>query len=439
MRSWSVKLALLVASLLSPALASAQPGPLGSGHQTGALDSSGANMGQWERGRMFTPSIDFLQFNSTNRDRFYPSFSYDGGNTFTRDPGAFSGRRDRAHAARVMTAEEFRRQRALDNWRPSTGVILVQGRTEGAAGLTYGVFQDGRWTMAQGDLGQINLDVLRAEAEARGNLQANLTDGLMARGNAEARAILVGVNGQTNTGRLGGNLLGADISASGRADVLAEAQAEGVAALNTSGLRLRGEGELFAGARARGQIPVGFSLLGVRFGATGRGQASAGIGIEGDARAEIANGGIRAGCGVGGCLGVGAGVGVDLEIDASVAIRNIGEFFDGIGSGGGYRQPEDFRPRYVGPGLVSSVNCIGSRCTQRVSPEYAERIRQQENDRYSNLSAFFANPRTGSQPGRYSPTQMSDADRELIRQILAGPRGNAGPASSAGTAGALGR
>lgn len=435
MRLRNLALALLITT--APTAAIAQPGPFGSGHQTGALDSSGANMGQWERGRMFSPTIEFLQFNSTNRDRFYPSFSYDGGNTFTRDPGAFSGRRDRAHAARVMTAEEFRRQRALDNWRPGTGVILVQGQTQGATGLTYGVFQDGRWTMAQGDLGQINLDVLRAEAEARGSLQANLTDGLMARGNAEARAVLVGVNGQTNTGRIGGNLLGADIAANGRADVLAEASAEGVAALNTSGLRLRGEGELFAGARARGQIPVGFSLLGVRFGATGRGQASAGIGIEGDARAEIANGGIRAGCGVGGCLGVGAGVGVDLEIDASVAIRNVGEFFDGLNSSGGYRPPEDFRPRYVGPGRISTVNCIGSRCVQIVPFEHAEQIRQQERDRY-DLSSFFANPRTGSQPGRYSGTTMTDADRELIRRFLSS-NGNAGPAAGAGNAGALGR
>lgn len=439
MRSWKTGLTALL--LLVPATAFAQ---FGNTPNPGARVLTGSGAQQFNAGRMFTPQIDFLRFDSNSRDRWYPSFSYDGGNTFTRDPGAFSGRRDRAHAARVMTAEQFRRAQALANWEPGTAVVLVRGETSGAAGLTYGVFRDGRWVLAEGGAGAINLDVLRADGALNGDLRANLTDGLMANGHAEARLTVVGINGQTTTGRLGGSGLGVDIAAQGRAGVGAEATADGVLALGRDGLRGRVSGDAFAGARAGGEVPVGFSLLGVRFSATGRGQVSAGAGINGRAHAGIGNGGVTLGCDFGACVGVGGGVGADLGIDASVAIATVTDFFDGIGSSGPRMVREDFRPRILGPAgngmvRVSTTNCIGSRCVQLWSAESAQRLRDEDANRYQNLSAFFANPPAGNQTRRYAPSTMSDADRELIRRFLTEPAGNAGPAQGAGRANALGR
>ena len=437
MRSWKTAVTALALTVLAPATALAQ---FGNTPNPGASVLTGSGAEQFNAGRMFTPQIDFLRFDSLNRDRWYPSFSYDGGRTFTRDPGAFSGRRDRAHAARVMTAEQFRRAQALGNWEPGVGVIIVSGQTEGAVGMTYGVFRDGRWVMAEGSAGQINLDVFRASGALSGNLQANLTDGLMAQGHAETRLTLIGINGQTTTGRLGNSNLGVDIAAQGRADVTAEATADGVLALGPQGLRGRLSGEAFAGARAGGEIPVGFSLLGVRFSATGRGQVSAGAGINGRAHAQLGNGGLTLGCDAGACLGVGGGVGADLGIDASVAINNVTDFFDNIGSSGPRMVREDFRPRIIGPAgngmvRVSTTNCIGSRCVQLWSQEAADRLRNEDENRYQNLSAFFANPPAGNQARRYAPTTMSDADRRLLLQFITNP----GPAQGAGNANALGR
>jgi hypothetical protein len=250
----------------------------------------------------------------------------------------------------------------------------------------------------------------------------------------------VGVYGQTNRGQVGGQLLGLDGRASGRAGVGAEATADGALALGPQGLRARLAGEAFAGARASGEVPVGFSLLGVRFGATGRGNVSAGAGISGHAHGQIGNGGVRCGADLSGCLGVGAGLGLDLEIDATGLIN----FFSDLGSsGGGYSyQREDFRPRIVGeagPGLVrvSTVNCIGSRCTQLWTAEQAQALRDRDRNEYESLSAFFAQPRTGNQANRFSNTRMSDA--ELYRLLTTPPAGNARQAAGAGQAGALGR
>ena len=105
---------------------------------------------------------------------------------------------------------------------------------------------------------------------------------------------------------------------------------------------------------------------------------------------------------------------------------------------------EDFRPRIIGPAgngmvRVSTTNCIGSRCVQLWSQESADRLRQEDDNRYQNLSAFFANPPAGNQARRYSPTTMSDTDRAALLRFLAQPAGNAGPAQGAGTANALGR
>lgn len=437
MRTWKAALAgtaLALASLL-PASAMAQftVTPTNPAGAPGGRTLTGGGADLWSGSRALSPQIDFLRFNSNSRDRWYPSFSYDGGRTFTRDPGAFSGRRDRAHAARVMTAQEFRAHQELANWEPGPGVILVRGETTGAAGLTYGVFQNGRWTLAQGSAGSINLDVLRAEGGLAGDIQANLTDGLMANGHAGARVVVVGVNGQTSTARLGGQGLGADIAASGRADVGADASADGTLALGPNGLRARLAGEAFAGAKASGSVPVGISLLGVRFGATGRGHVSAGAGINGNAYAGAGNGGIRAGCELGGCLGVGAGAGVDLEIDASGLI----DFFDNLGSGGSYQPREDFRPRVVsscggGRYVVSTVNCIGSRTTQIWSESQVQTIRDRDQQDFQSLSAFFANPRSGTQAPRYSNTRLSETELQTLRQWLQTAPSSSGTAAPAG-------
>lgn len=438
MRTWKAALAgtaLALASLL-PAIAQAQftYTPANPHGAPGGSRLTGGGATLWNGSRAFSPQIDFLRFDSNSRERWYPSFSYDGGRTFTRDPGAFSGRRDRAHAARVMTAEEFRAHQELANWEPGLGVILVRGETTGATGLNYGVFRDGRWVLAEGGAGALSLDVLRTEGGLAGDLQLG-RDGLMANGHAGARVTVVGLHGQTSTGRLGGSGLGADIAASGRAGVGAEASADGTLALGPDGLRARVGGEAFAGARAGGEVPVGISLLGIRFSATGRGHVSAGAGINGNAYAGAGNGGIRAGCELGGCLGLGAGAGLDLEIDASGLI----DFFDNLGSGGGYRPPEDFRPRIVrdcggGGAMVSTVNCIGSRTTQFWSASQVQALRDRDRQEFQSLANFFAAPRSGNQAPRLSDTRLTERDMEALRRWIEAAPSDARSAAPAGMA-----
>ncbi len=425
-------LVLLVAVLGgSPAIAQPlvtvtqpQPDTLLSGRDYGMFDAGGMR------------GLDFARFNSNSRDRWFPLRSYDGGRTWTRDPGAFSGRRDRAHDARVRTAREYRLHQDIADTR---GPLLVLGRGElnGAAGLNAGAFRDGRYTFAHGRAGAMHLDVLRAEGGLNGEAGFN-EDGLALEGHAGGRAVLVGVTGETNRLNLGGRGLGADAAANGRANVGAEAQGDADLTLGRNGLRARLGGEAFAGARASGELPLGVSLLGIRFGATPRGHLSAGAGLNGNAYAGVGNGGVRAGCELGGCLGLGAGAGLDVEIDATGLI----DFFSNLGgSGGGFRPAEDYRPRVVGqcgPGMyqVSTVNCIGSRTTQIWSEESVRRLRAQDRDDFQNLSAFFQPPRhvsgTGTAPGsgnntgRFTNT-LTNAERDaLINFLREGQPSNAG-------------
>lgn len=393
------------------------------------LLSTGGHKDFGKLGTFGSPRTLF-NLNSDSLDRRFPLRSYDGGQTFTRDPGKGTGRRDRAHAWRVKAAEDYReRQRLMQGAAP--GVTLWSTGDSGAVGLNWGRMADGRMVLLKGDFGELHLDALRAEGSYQAEFHVN-AEGVDLETHVGGRATLVGVHAQTGKAQVGGRGLGAGISGQGRAGVVAEGEGDLNLIADASGVRAKVGGQLFAGAKADGELPIEISILGVRFVATPNGYVAAGAGINGDAYAGLGTNGVKAGCKLGGCLGLGAGAGVDLEIDVSGVV----DFFDSMDSGS-YRPPEDFKPRVLrscGGGMyeVSTVNCIGQRIVQRWPASQAEPVLEQERRQY-DLTSFFANPRSGASPGRYADTKMSPADLELLQQFIRG----AGKAKKADGAGML--
>lgn len=429
---------------LAPSIAHAQVSsspvdPCGKPQADSTLTGRGATL--WAPPPKDFGKIDFLKFDSNDPKRWYPASSFDGGRTFTRDPGAFSGRADRAHAARAQTANEYRAHQALAGWQPSAGPILLRGEKTGATGLTSGPFTNGRAVLTQGGAGYIAVDVLRAEGGLSGDASANARDGLLLSGNAGARLTLAGSTAQTAKAQAGSVTAGLDAQATGRVFAGTEVTGTLNAAAGPDGARGRLGGELFAGAKAGAEVPVGLTLFGVRGTVTPRADVRAGVGLTGNVHLSASKGVLRVGCYGGGCVGVGGAGGADYELDVTGLLKAL----DALG--GGYRAPEDFKPRVIGPDgnggfRVSVVNCIGSRIVQRWSKEQVRRVTEEQRRDRDPFSALGSpsGPRTGAagiadlfsapsgdQTPRHSDTRATDAQRAgIVRFLNTGSAGGAG-------------
>ncbi len=280
-------------------------------------------------------------------------------------------------------------------------VTLGEASTQGEVGLNAGPFQDGRWNLAggnEGDPGRLSLDVLRAEGTAKTGFGATDSGGVQAYVDVRGQATLVGLNGeiggQTNVG--GVNLNG---KASGQAYIGADAQLIGQATIDRNGVLLNGRAGAFAGAKATGQLEGGAELGGNSAKVAVLGEISYGIGAqaEGYFKFDWATWSVKYGGRANVTLGVGAGVGVQGELNLSGVRSVVMEKIPAVASA-------------VADGVSSVANTVGGAIS----------------DAASSVGSFFSGLFGGSDPPPVVANNNagSNVDRNTYTQ---GGTGNDGP------------
>ncbi|MFH1464946.1 MAG: hypothetical protein ABIO70_11235 [Pseudomonadota bacterium] len=187
------------------------------------------------------------------------------------------------------------------------------------------VWKDG----VEGWAGKADLALLGADGSIKGS--AGKEDGnYYARGEISGKAYLAKVTLESKELGIGNENLGLHLSASGEAFVGVEGSATGEARIGKDGLTLEAKAEVFAGAKANGQIPLTLSLCKMK--ATGelKGEVSAGAGASasGAITVDWAKGTAKLSGELAATLGVGAGAGVDVEIDLSALVSDPGAVAD---------------------------------------------------------------------------------------------------------------
>lgn len=198
-----------------------------------------------------------------------------------------------------------------------------------AVGLNAGGFENGRRDIlggGEGDAGRLSVDVLRAEGTAKAGWGATDSGGVQASVDLRGQATLVGLNGEiagrTNVGAV--DLVG---KAEGQVFVGADAQAIGQATIDWRGgprVMVNGKAGAFAGAKATGTVEGGVEYGGNSAKAQVLGEVSYGIGAnaEGYFKFDWATWSVKYGGRANVTLGVGAGLGVQGELNLS-GVRRI--------------------------------------------------------------------------------------------------------------------
>lgn len=221
-------------------------------------------------------------------------------------------------------------------WETPRGVTIISTGGKGAVGIRTGPFVDGRVNLAEGSLGELNLDVLRAEQEWSAGAGI-VPGGVAANAQLEARAILVGLQAETKVAVLGdpNSMTYAAARGEGRAFVGADVEAVGGVSATRNGVRAGAVVEAFAGAKAQGEVFGSATLCGVSINTSGEAEASVGIGgeVSGIFEFDWAEMRVKVGGEVAGTLGVGAGVGGSVEISLDKLVRNPGMAADCVKDG----------------------------------------------------------------------------------------------------------
>lgn len=210
-------------------------------------------------------------------------------------------------------------------WAEEAGVSLVDEERSAVAGIAAGPFREGRVTLARGEHGEVDLDAGRLWA--RGAAGAGIgPSGLLGRAHADGSATLVGLFAGTKVYGLGdprgplyangGGFAVAFVGAEANADLQVRAGHRGAAA------RARVGG--FAGAKALSVALGSTTFCGVALNARGGASVSAGIGGEagGHARFDWATMTASIGADASATLGLGAGLGGEVEISLEGALRD---------------------------------------------------------------------------------------------------------------------
>lgn len=164
-----------------------------------------------------------------------------------------------------------------------------------------------------------------------GMVTAGYQDGqASATGTLLGRAYLLQAEAETRKLGVGDEDLGVDIQAKGWGMVGVEGVLSGTAKVGKEGVALIAKAEVFAGAKATGQIPLTISLCKMK--ATGRlkGEVSAGAGAKASGTIEVdwAKGTAKISGELAATLGLGAGAGVDVVIDLSKLVSDPGAVAD---------------------------------------------------------------------------------------------------------------
>ncbi len=181
----------------------------------------------------------------------------------------------------------------------------------------------------EGWAGKASLATIGADYLAKGTVGKQ--DGnYYAKGQLRGRAYLLKANVESATLGVGNDNLGIHVNAKAEGFVGVEGNLEGTAKVGKDGVTLEAKAEVFAGAKAVGQIPLTLSLCKMK--ATGqlKGEVSAGAGAKATGTVQIdwAKGTAKISGELAATLGLGAGAGAEVTIDLSQLISDPGAVAD---------------------------------------------------------------------------------------------------------------
>jgi hypothetical protein len=218
-------------------------------------------------------------------------------------------------------------------YQRSDGTVAAQDK---ATGLPVGVvvYRDAGeanvWKgEVEGDLGKASLATIGADYLAKGTVGKR--DGnYYAEGSLRGRAYLLKAEIESTKLGVGDENLGLHLQAKGNAIVGVEGTLTGTASAGKNGVTLEAKAEVFAGAKATGQLPLTLSLC--KMSATGRlkGEVSAGAGAKatGTVKIDWASGTATVSGELAATLGLGAGAGAEVVIDLSALVSDPGAVAD---------------------------------------------------------------------------------------------------------------
>jgi hypothetical protein len=181
----------------------------------------------------------------------------------------------------------------------------------------------------EGWAGKASLATIGADYKATG--MVGKKDGnYYAQGNLRGRAYLLKAEVETAKLGLGDDDLGVHISAKGDAIVGVEGTLTGTAKVGKDGVALEAKAEVFAGAKANGQIPLTVSLCKMKASGILKGEVSAGAGAKasGTITVDWATGTAKISGELAATLGLGAGAGAEVVIDLSALVSDPGAVAD---------------------------------------------------------------------------------------------------------------
>jgi len=297
----------------------------------------------------------------------------------------------------------------------------------------------------EGWAGKASLATVGADYLVQGSVGSQ--DGnYYAKGQLRGRAYLLKANVETAKVGLGNDNLGIHVQAKGEGFVGVEGNLEGQAKVGKDGLTLEAKAEVFAGAKANGQIPLTISLCKMK--ATGqlKGEVSAGAGAKATGTISIdwAKGTAKISGELAATLGLGAGAGVAVTIDLSQLVSDPGAvadcLLDGVKElassavelGGDLVDAAGQALSTAGEAIADAADTVGSAVVNGVSTA-ASAVGNAVSSTGSAIAGFFgfgsdpAPPTPPVRPGNNTPLRSNTRPTTIVIMV---PTGNSGRPSA---------
>jgi len=297
----------------------------------------------------------------------------------------------------------------------------------------------------EGWAGKASLATIGADYVVQGSVGSQ--DGnYYAKGELKGRAYLLKANVETAKVGVGNDNLGIHLQAKGEGFVGVEAGLEGQAKVGKDGLTLEAKAEVFAGAKANGQIPLTISLCKMK--ATGqlKGEVSAGAGAKATGTISIdwAKGTAKISGELAATLGLGAGAGVDVEIDLSKLVSDPGAvadcLLDGVKElassavelGGDLVDAAGQALSTAGEAIADAADTVGTAVVNGVSTA-ANAVGNAVSNTGTAIASFFgfgsdpAPPTPPVRPGNNTPLRSNTRPTTIVIMV---PTGNSGRPSA---------
>ncbi len=230
-------------------------------------------------------------------------------------------------------AHTWSRSTSKTYFQKSDGSVAARDR---ATGLPVGVtlYNDSDGVEVWGDevkgwAGKAGYSALGADYKVQGKV--GKADGnYYAQGMLQGRAYLLQGDFATRPIGIGNQNLGAHAEIRGDAIVGVEGRLTGTAKAGKDGVTLEAKAEVFAGAKANGQIPLTVSLCKMKASGKLKGEVSAGAGAKATGTISIdwATGTAKISGELAATLGLGAGAGAEITIDLSALVSDPGAVAD---------------------------------------------------------------------------------------------------------------